>query len=46
MIENIMERIARNVGKDPLEVRMINLPAESEMKKILLDFSNSVGEFE
>lgn len=44
MIENIMEHIARQTGKDPLEVRMNNLPADSEMTKLLPDFAKSIGE--
>lgn len=43
MIENIIEHIARQLGKDPLEVRMINLAADSEMTKLLPDFAASVG---
>lgn len=43
-IENIMEHIARKVGKDPLEVRLHNLAEGSELKKILPDFVKSVGE--
>lgn len=44
MIENIMEHISRKVQKDPLEVRFVNLPDDSEMKKILPEFAESVGE--
>lgn len=44
MIENIIEHIARQIGKDPLEVRMVNLAADSEMTKLLPDFAASVGE--
>lgn len=44
MIENIMEHIAKKVKKDPLDVRMANIPADSEMKKLLPDFAKSVGE--
>lgn len=43
-IENIMEHIARKVGKDPLEVRLHNLEDGSELKKIIPDFVKSVGE--
>lgn len=43
MIENIMEHIARKVNKDPLEVRMNNIPDDSEMKKMLPEFVKSVG---
>lgn len=45
MIENIMEHIAKKVNKDPVEVRMNNIPANSEMKKLLPEFVKSVGEF-
>lgn len=44
MIENIMEHIARKVNKDPLEVRLSNIPADSDMKKLLPEFAESVGE--
>lgn len=43
MIENIMEHIAWKVKKDPVEVRLRNISDGSEMKKVLLDFINSVG---
>ena len=43
MIENIMEHIARQVNKDPLDVRTNNLEDGSEMKKLLPDFAKSVG---
>lgn len=43
MIENIMEHIARKIKKDPVEVRMNNIPTDSEMKEILTDFVKSVG---
>lgn len=45
MIENIMEHIAMKVKKDPLEVRLENIPQDSEMKKYLIDFEKSVGKF-
>lgn len=44
MIENIMEHIAWRVKKDPLEVRMNNIAADSDMKKLLPEFAHSVGE--
>lgn len=43
MIENIMEHIAKKVNKDPLDVRMNNIPADSEMKKLMPEFVKSVG---
>lgn len=45
MIENIMEHIARKVKKDPLEVRLNNIPGDSDMKNHLHDFAASVGRF-
>ena len=45
MIENIMEHIARKVMKDPLEVRLNNIPNDSEMKQMLPDFAKSVGKW-
>lgn len=44
MIENIMEHIARKVKKDALEVRISNLSDDGEMKKLLPEFAESVGE--
>lgn len=38
-----MEHIARQVGKDPLEIRMNNMATDSEMLKILPDFAKSIG---
>lgn len=43
MIENIMEHIAWKVKKDPVQVRLNNIPGDSEMKKFLPDFVKSVG---
>ena len=40
-----MEHIARKVGKDPVEIRIKNLLAGSEMTKLLPEFVKSVGEF-
>ena len=45
MIENIMEHIAFQVKKDPVDVRLSNIPAISPMKTILPDFLTSVGKF-
>jgi xanthine dehydrogenase/oxidase len=42
MIENIMEHIARKLKKDPLEVRMKNIPTEYKMHEILPNFAKSV----
>lgn len=43
MIENIMEHIARKVDKDPLDVRMTNIPQNSLMRKYLEEFVESTG---
>lgn len=45
IIENIMEHIARQVGKDPLEVRLKNLEAGSELTKIFPEFAKNVGKW-
>lgn len=45
MIENIMEHIAFKVKKDPVDVRMANIPSINNMKKILPEFLESVGKF-
>lgn len=44
MIENIMEHIARKVQKDPIEVRLANIPSDSDMREHLVEFAGSVGE--
>ncbi|XP_062708362.1 xanthine dehydrogenase isoform X2 [Aedes albopictus] len=43
MIENIMEHIAHVVGKDPMEVRMHNMPKENHMYKLLPKFRKDVS---
>lgn len=43
MIENIMEHIAWNEKKDPLEIRLNNISDASDMKKHLRDFAESIG---
>lgn len=44
MIENIMEHISRVTGKDPISVRMANIPDDSEMKKLLPEFLTNIGD--
>ncbi|GAB0096983.1 xanthine dehydrogenase [Sergentomyia squamirostris] len=41
MIENIMEHISRVAGRDANDVRLLNMPAESPMRKIFTDFRKS-----
>ncbi|XP_055691252.1 xanthine dehydrogenase/oxidase-like [Lutzomyia longipalpis] len=43
MTENIMERIARTVKRDPLDVRLENIPHDVPLRKILVDFAESVN---
>ncbi len=43
MIENVMEHIAMKVNKDPVEVRMENIPSDSDMRKHLEEFVKSTG---
>lgn len=43
LTENIMEHIAHVVEKDPLEVRLKNIPRNSPIRAMLQDFSKSVG---
>lgn len=43
MIENIMEHIAREVGKDGISVRLANMGDDSNIKTILPDFLKDVG---
>lgn len=42
MTEHVMEHIARIVGKDPVDVRLENLEADSEFKTIIPDFVKDV----
>ncbi|XP_055686273.1 uncharacterized protein LOC129791793 [Lutzomyia longipalpis] len=41
MAENIMEHIARATGQDVNEIRLLNMPADSPMKKYFTDFRQS-----
>ncbi|XP_070499175.1 uncharacterized protein [Chironomus tepperi] len=41
IIENIMEHIAYTVKKDPFNVRMANIPANSPMRNYMTDFAKS-----
>ncbi|GAB0089792.1 Aldehyde oxidase/xanthine dehydrogenase [Sergentomyia squamirostris] len=42
IIENIMEHIARIVKRDPLDVRLENMPEDIPMREILENFAKSV----
>lgn len=43
MIENIMEHIAKAIGKDPVDVRLANLLSDSPMRKLSVDFLKNIG---
>lgn len=43
MIENIMEHIARVIGKDPSDVRIANIRDDNPTKKIYMEFLKNVG---
>jgi hypothetical protein len=43
MIENTMDHIAFILKKDPVDVRIANLPTDSKMHTYLLDFIKSTG---
>lgn len=43
MIENIMEHIAREVGKDGISVRLANMGDDSNIKTMLPDFLKDIG---
>uniref|UniRef100_A0AAG5D729 FAD-binding PCMH-type domain-containing protein n=1 Tax=Anopheles atroparvus TaxID=41427 RepID=A0AAG5D729_ANOAO len=42
MAENLMEHIAHQLGMDPLEVRMQNLPEDSKIRELLPMFAKDV----
>lgn len=42
MIENIMEHIARKVNKDSVDVRLANIPEDSDLKTLIPEFVKSV----
>jgi xanthine dehydrogenase/oxidase len=41
MIENIMENVAMIVGKDPLKVRLANIPKNSKVRSILQEITTT-----
>lgn len=43
MTEHVMEHIARQLGKDPVDVKMANLTEDSVFKTMMPDFISSVG---
>lgn len=43
MIENIMEHIAREVGKPPISVRLANMSDDSNIKRMMPDFLKDIG---
>lgn len=43
MIENIMEHIVRVTNRDPLSVRMANMPEDHKMKTMLPEFLKNIG---
>lgn len=45
MTESIMEHIAKELKKDPIEVRLANLPEDSVFHKMLPIFVNDIGIF-
>ncbi|XP_055707343.1 uncharacterized protein LOC129804238 isoform X2 [Phlebotomus papatasi] len=46
MIENIMEHISKDMGLDPVEVRLANMPENSPLRGIVKDFVKSVQYYE
>lgn len=45
MTEHVMEHIARQIGKDPVDVKIANLTEDSVFKTMMPDFISSVGEW-
>lgn len=45
MIENIMEHIAREVGKDAMSVRLENIGHDSNIRTMLPDFLKDIGRY-
>lgn len=43
MIENIMEHIAREVNRDPSDVRLANMQNDNPMKRIYEDYLRDIG---
>ncbi|EAT42288.1 AAEL006163-PA [Aedes aegypti] len=42
MVETIMENIAHATGKDPLEVRLANIPKDSKMRLLIPEFLKQI----
>lgn len=43
MIENIMEHVAFTVGKDPLKVRLANIPKNSKVRSVVQEITTLAG---
>ncbi|KXJ84190.1 hypothetical protein RP20_CCG013284 [Aedes albopictus] len=41
-VETIMEHIAQATGKDPLEVRLANMPKDSKMRSLIPEYLNRI----
>lgn len=45
MTENIIEHVAWTLKKDPVDVRMTNIPADNRFKELIPSFLQKVGKF-